>query len=83
MKRNKSWKLYLYYNGQCIARKRINENYTPMDKIYVIKVIGKKHLFGSNFAQVIVKPFKYKYTDEEKKQAHIEVTLFEGVDYSG
>lgn len=79
-KRDK-WKLYLYLNGQCVAKLYIDENFAPMDNFYVIKIKGMKQLVGTNRAiQMVVQPYKYKYTDEKKKEAHIEVISFEGVD---
>lgn len=79
-KRDK-WKLYLYMNNQCVTRLYIDENFAPMDNFYVIKIRGMKHLVGTNKpVQMVVRPFKYKYTDKDKKEAHIEVLAFEGVD---
>lgn len=76
-----SWKLYLYFKGQCIAVKRIDKDYTPMNKLYVVDVQKMKHLFGTNKkTKIIVQSFKYKYSDEKKKEVHIETLLFEGVD---
>ncbi len=77
---NKKWKLYLYLNGQCIKCLKIDKDFAPMNKIYVIKTHGKKHLLGTNKAvQIVTRSFKYKYTDEIKKEAHIEVLIYEGV----
>lgn len=78
---NKKWKLYLYLNGQCIKCLKIDKDFAPMNKIYVIKTRGKKHLLGTNKAvQIVTRSFKYKYTDEVKKEAHIEVMIYEGGD---
>lgn len=75
------WTLYLYLNDQCIYKMKIDSDFAPMGKIYVIKVHGLKHLIGTNRrTQIIVEAYKYKYTDEEKKTSHIEVRLFEGVE---
>lgn len=77
---NKKWKLYLYLNGQCIKRLKIDKDFAPMNKIYVVKVRNKKHLLGTNKpVQIVTRSFKYKYTDEIKKEAHIEVMIYEGV----
>lgn len=79
-KRNK-WKLYLYYKNQCIKKLYIDEDFAPMDNLYVIDIIGKKHLIGTNKrTKMIFQSYKYKYTDKTKKEAHIEVIEFEGVD---
>ena len=78
---NKKWKLYLYLNGQCIKCLKIDKDFAPMNKIYVVKVRNKKHLLGTNKpVQIVVRSYKYKYTDEVKKTAHIEVIMYEGVE---
>ena len=52
-----------------------------MGKIYVINVKNKRHLLGTNRkTQLVVRSYKYKYTDEAKKTAHIEVIIYEGSD---
>ena len=80
-KNNKKWKLYLYLNGQCIKCLKIDKDFAPMNKIYVVKVKNKRHLLGTNKAvQIVVRSYKYKYTDEIKKTAHIEVIMYEGVE---
>lgn len=80
---NKKWKLYLYLNGQCIKCLKIDKDFAPMNKIYVVKIKGKKHLIGTNKkTQIVVRSYKYKYTNETKKEAHIETILYEGVDMS-
>ena len=81
--KNKKWKLYLYLNGQCIKCLKIDKDFAPMNKIYVVKVKNMKHLVGTNKSvQMIVRSYRYKYTDEIKKQAHIEVLNYEGVELS-
>lgn len=80
-KNNKKWKLYLYLNGQCIKCLKIDKDFAPMNKIYVVKVRNKRHLLGTNKpVQIVVRSYKYKYTDEVKKTAHIEVIMHEGVE---
>ena len=82
-KNNKKWKLYLYLNGQCIKCLKIDKDFAPMNKIYVVKVKNMKHLVGTNKpVQMVVRSYKYKYTDEIKRQAHIEVLNYEGVELS-
>ena len=52
-----------------------------MNKIYVVKVKNMEHLLGTNKpVQIVVRSYKYKYTDEVKKTAHIEVIIYEGVE---
>ena len=80
-KNNKKWKLYLYLNDQCIKCLKIDKDFAPMNKIYVVKVRNKRHLLGTNKpVQIVVRSYKYKYTDEIKKTAHIEVIMYEGVE---
>lgn len=81
IEKNKKWKLYLYLKGQCIKCLKIDKDFAPMNKIYVVKVRNKRHLLGTNKPiQIVVRSYKYKYTDEVKKTAHIEVIMYEGVD---
>lgn len=81
IKDNKKWTLYLYLNNQCISKQKIDKDFAPMNKIYVVKTRGKKHLLGTNkTTQIIVRSYKYKFTDELKKEAHIEVIIYEGVE---
>ena len=54
-----------------------------MNKIYVVKIKNMKHLVGTNKpVQMVVRSYRYKYTDEIKRQAHIEVLNYEGVELS-
>ena len=74
---NKKWKLFLYLNNQCIKKIKIDKNFAPMNKIYVVNVVGKRHLIGTNRAtKMVFKSSKYKYTQEAKREAHIEVIPF-------
>lgn len=78
---NKKWTLYLYLNGQCINKRKIDKDFAPMGKFYVVKVRGKKHLVGTNkMVQMVVQSYKYKLTDEKRKEAHVETLIYEGVD---
>jgi hypothetical protein len=78
---NKKWTLYLYLNGQCIDKRKIDKDFAPMGKFYVVKVRGMKHLLGTNRkVQIVVQSYKYKLTDEKKREAHIETLIYEGVD---
>ena len=80
-KNNKKWTLYLYLNGQCIDKRKIDKDFAPMGKFYVVKVRGMKHLLGTNRkVQIVVQSYKYKLTDEKKREAHIETLIYEGVD---
>jgi hypothetical protein len=78
---NKKWTLYLYLNGQCIDKRKIDKDFAPMGKFYVVKVRGMIHLLGTNRkVQIVVQSYKYKFTDEKKREAHIETLIYEGVD---
>ena len=78
---NKKWTLYLYLNGQCIDKRKIDKDFAPMGKFYIVKVRGKNHLVGTNKkVQMIVQSYKYKLTNEKKREAHIETLIYEGVD---
>ena len=78
---NKKWTLYLYLNGQCIDKRKIDKDFAPMGKFYVVKVRGMKHLLGTNRkVQIVVQSYKYKLTDEKQREAHIETLIYEGVD---
>lgn len=80
-KNNKKWTLYLYLNGQCIDKRKIDKDFAPMGKFYIVKVRGMKHLLGTNRkVQIVVQSYKYKLTDEKKREAHIETLIYEGVD---
>lgn len=77
----KKWNLYLYLRGQCVSKIKIDKDFAPMNKFYVIKVKHMRHLLGTNRkVQLVVRSYKYKYTDETKKEAHIEVIIYEGSD---
>lgn len=78
---NKKWTLYLYLNGQCIDKRKIDKDFAPMGKFYIVKVRGMKHLLGTNRkVQIVVQSYKYKLTNENKREAHIETLIYEGVD---
>ena len=78
---NKKWTLYLYLNGQCIDKRKIDKNFAPMGKFYIVKVRGMKHLLGTNRkVHIVVQSYKYKLTNEKKREAHIETLIYEGVD---
>lgn len=78
--KRKKWKMYLYANNQCIKCIRIPDEESPFENTYIINVYFKKHIIGTNFAKIIVKPYKLKYTDNKNKCIHIETKLYEGVE---
>lgn len=72
-------KVYLYYRDQLISIKYLDLKDDENNILYVVKVRGMKHLFGTNRkVQLIMIPTKVKFTD--KNVSHIEVTIFEGVE---
>lgn len=75
------WKLFLYYKGQCIKVMYVDEEFKPMEHFYKIKVKNLEHLIGTdNKTQIIVQYYKYKMTDNDKKEVHIETVINEGSD---
>lgn len=56
LKRNKKLKVYLYAYNQCIKKIKVIQGENIFENTYVIRVIGKKHLFGSNFVKILVRP---------------------------
>lgn len=77
-KRNKKWKMYLFYNGILIGKKRIK----VVDEINTVylRVIGHRELFGSNNVGLMVKPIKLLKTDEKRKKTYWGTTFEMGVD---
>lgn len=75
----KKWKVNLYFRNQFIKRVYIKEGDKPLEMIYPIRVLFKKYLLGSWNTKIVVRPIALKYTDNKKKETHIEVELFGGV----
>lgn len=75
----KKWTLYLYYNGILIKKLKIDENEAPADNTYAFTVYGKKKLFGSNIAGVIVKPTNLLMNDEVNKKTYWGVSFELGI----
>lgn len=74
-------KVYLYYRDQLIYTKYLELSDDEKNILYIVKVRGKKHLFGTNRkVQLIMIPTRIKFIDNDKHVSHIEVTTFEGVD---
>ena len=78
LKRDK-WKVYLYYQNRLIKKLYVEESFQPLDEIYIIRVYFKKYLMGIWNTQIVCQPKALKFTNNEKKEIHIEVSLFEGV----
>lgn len=75
---NRSWKMYLFYNGILIGKIKIND-VNEIDTIF-IRVIGHKALFGSHVVGLMVKPVKLLKTDERHKKTYWGTTFERGVD---
>lgn len=75
------WTLYLYFKNQLIKKMYVDDDYKPIEHLYDIKVRGFKRFFGTNRKiQTVVIPVKYKFSDNKKREVHIEVDLYKGVD---
>ena len=77
----KKWTLYLYYNGIRIKRKKIND----IDDIGVmsINILGHKELFNKSIVNVVIRPVRLLFTDENKKETHWGVIFEKGVEFNG
>lgn len=77
---HKKWKLYLYLNGVCIKKIKINVDESPKENIYVCNVWFKKQFFNSNLVKIIVRPTKLIYTNDKKRETHWEFEYEKGID---
>jgi hypothetical protein len=77
--KKKKWKLYLYYNNICIKKIYVNDNFKPLEEIYIIRVLFKRFLLGSWNVKIVCTPKALKYTNNKTKEVHLEVELFGGV----
>lgn len=74
------WKIYLYLRSQCVAVVYRDDNSTPLKEIFNIKVRGLKHLIGTNKkTQILVKPYSFKFANNDTKEVHLECIMYEGV----
>lgn len=73
------WKLYLFYNGMLIKKVKINKDEAPADKVYFIKVYGKKSIFGSNIVELAVRPKVLLDNNENKRRTYWGVVFEKGV----
>lgn len=79
IKKNKKWKVYLYYNNRLIKILKRNDTFKPLEEIYAIRVLFKKYLMGSWNTRIVCVASGIKFTNEAKKEVHIEVGMFGGV----
>lgn len=76
----RKYKLYLYLNGICIKKIKINVNENPKDHVYPITIWFKKQFYKSNKVKTIIRPTRLIYTDEKKRETHWEFKYEEGID---
>ncbi len=79
--RKKQWRLYLYYNGVLIKKIWIHEQEAPSQNSYVVRIWGKKNIFGSNIATVILKPVELLKNDEKHLKTHWGTIHERGVEF--
>ena len=77
---DKKWKLYLYYNGILVKKVRIHENEAPSQNSYVVRIWGKKNIFGSHVATVILRPVELLKNDEKNLKTHWGAIYERGVE---
>lgn len=74
------WKIYLYLNGQCVAKKYCDDKATPLKEPFITNIRMAKHLVGTNRrVQMILMPYKLKYVNNDIKEVHLECVNYEGV----
>ena len=78
--RDKKWRLYLYYNGILVKKVRIHEAEAPSHNSYVVRIWGKKNIFGSNIATVILRPVELLKNDEKNLKTHWGAIYERGVE---
>jgi hypothetical protein len=76
--KNKKWTIYLFYNGICIKKLKIDGK-NKIETMY-IRVYGHKKLFGKWIVGLMVEPKKLLKTDEDKKKTYWGVVFEKGVD---
>lgn len=76
--KNKKWTIYLFYNGICIKKLKMNGK-NKIETMY-IRVYGHKKLFGKWIVGLMVEPKKLLKTDEDKKKTYWGVVFEKGVD---
>lgn len=77
---HKKWRLHLYLDGVYIASTTIKPDEKPNENIYVVRAYFKKHVFGSNYAKIIVHPTRFIYIDEKKRQISYSFEFEKGVE---
>ena len=77
----KKWVMYLYYNGVLIKKVKIND--IDDIKVMSINVLFHKELFGRNKINIVIRPIRLLFTDEDKKRTYWGVAFEKGVEYNG
>lgn len=77
------WTLYLYYNGVQVKRIRIHKDDAPADNTYVVRILFKKHLFGSNNVVVMLRPNTLLKTEEKAKKTYWGAIFERGLNIDG
>lgn len=72
------WKIYLYYNNQLIKKVYREEDFDLKDNVFIVRVLFKKHLFGTINTKIVCKFIKVKFYDDVNKEMHCEVDLYAG-----
>ena len=76
----KRYKIYLYLRNQCVKKVYLRLN-DEMPTLFIINVYKQGHILGTDRkVKLVVKPVKLKYSDDDKRELHIETKLYEGVD---
>ena len=70
-------KVRLYFNHIKVKTVKIKES-TEWNKVYRVKVFGKKRLFGYHIVEVVLKPVKLLRSEDDG--IDIETRIYEGAD---
>lgn len=76
----KKWKLYIYFQKQCVKVIKVDDDEKPLGKVYALDIWFKKHIFLTNHAKVVLLPTRILFNDSSKRATHVESILYEGVD---
>lgn len=76
--KDKKWTIYLFYNGICIKKLKIDGK-EKIETMY-IRSYGHKKLFGKWIVGLMVTPTKLLKTDEAKRKTYWGVVFERGVD---
>lgn len=69
-------KVYMYANGHLIKKIKVPRGENVFENVYIIKVIGKRYIFGSNFIQIAVRPIMLIKNIEG--EIHVSIKYEEG-----